>query len=469
MNNQLNLTLDTYKKILEHSQDEIFVTDAQGITIYCNPAFEKNYKVNRADILGTKFWMSDAAANYGDSPIPNVIEDHKTHQAIHQTKHGSKLVVTAIPVFDPSGNLEMIVENVRDITQLEAIKSDLDSTLSVVEKYKREVQAFRSHQLKEVDNVIGTSKAINKLIQVTQRVAPVDSSVLIQGESGTGKSMFAKLIHKSSPRSRGPFISVNCATIPHELLESELFGYSPGAFSGANPSGKTGLIELADGGTLFLDEIGELPLSQQVKLLELIQERKIKQIGSNTYKSVDIRILSATNQDLETLVASKTFREDLYYRLKVVALQIPSLRDRSEDIPMLCKHYLQQFDNKYRFTHTLSEDALKLLSHYNWPGNVRELQHVIEQLVVVTEEENIRPVHLPDYITRGLDVHAYPQNEHTTLLYSSLESRLDAFEKDILEEAFKDLKSSYKVAKALGISQSTCNRKLRRYGISKHP
>lgn len=471
MNNAAPLAIDTYKKILEHSKDEIFVTDSEGYTIYCNPAFEKNYNVNRQNIIGTKFWMSEYADFYGISPIPNVIEDHQTHQAVHKTMHGTKLVVTAIPVFDDTGKLEMIVENVRDITELEAIKSDLDTTLSVVEKYKREVQAYRNKQLQEVDHVIGFSPSMQKIMRLSQRIAPVNSIVLIQGESGTGKSMFAKLIHRSSARSKEPFISVNCATIPQELLESELFGYAPGAFSGANPSGKTGLIELADGGTLFLDEVGELPLNQQVKLLELIQERRIKQVGSNTYKTVDIRIISATNQNLEKLVQNKLFREDLYYRLKVVEIEIPPLRDRSSDIPMLCEHYLKQYDSKYKFSHRISLDALTYLKAYSWPGNVRELQHIIEQLVVTTESECIEANHLPGFMLNQTASEASiksnklltPLNKENTTLQQAIEET----EKNILSEAFLRLGSSYKVAKELGLSQSTCNRKLRKYGIEK--
>jgi len=298
----------------KYSHDEIFVTDSMGNTIYCNETFESNYGVKRSDIIGKKFWLLNDGDYLGECPIPEVINDKKNVTVVQQTKTGKKLVITATPVFDDNGDIEIIVENSRDITQLEQVKQDLEATKEVMAKYKKEVEELRRKELEVSNELILKSEKIKDLMKVIKRVAPVESSILILGESGTGKSVFAKYIHRISHFKGGPFITINCTTIPEHLLESELFGYAPGAFTGAKKEGKTGLVELADGGTLFLDEIGELPLTLQAKFLELIQERHFTPVGSVKPKNVNIRIISATNQNLSKLVVDKKFRESLMAR-----------------------------------------------------------------------------------------------------------------------------------------------------------
>ncbi len=469
MHKKINDRPNIYQHILDHSQDEIFVTDKEGYTIYCNEVFEKNYNVKRSDILGTRFWESEGAELGGPSPIPNVIKDHQVHTAVHKMANGKKLVITATPVFTESGALDIIVENVRDITALEKIQTDLDKTRGTLEKYKNEVQAFRKQNLKEVSDIVSKSDLMQSRLTLMERVASVDSNILLLGASGTGKSMFAKFIHQKSERSGGPFISLNCATIPEDLLESELYGYTSGAFTGAKERGKSGLVELADGGTLFLDEIGELPLSQQKKLLELIQERHFKPLGSNTYKSVDIRVISATNQNLSALVENKAFREDLYYRIKVVELEIPPLSERQDDIKGLIELNLRKFDTRYRFSHKISDKALAALCTYSWPGNVRELQHLIEQLVVTLSDYVIDLEHLPPYIFKTNHINEKSSEKVTSHIefdkVSSHKSEMETFEKQLLENFYNKFKSSYKVARALQMSQSTCIRKLTKYGL----
>ncbi|WP_432661906.1 sigma 54-interacting transcriptional regulator [Wukongibacter baidiensis] len=459
LKNSLDYDKHFYKKILDHSHDEIFVTDGKGISIYCNKAFEKHYGMERSQIIGKKSWYISDIGLCGESPIPLVIKHKKQITIEQETKIGKKLTITATPVFDNEGNIEIIVENSRDITELENIRKNLDETKKLVKKYKKEITLLREKELGTSNDIIYNSDKLKELMKFIERIANVDSTVLILGESGTGKSHIAKHIHQMSKRRDKPFITINCATIPEHLLESELFGYSPGAFTGAKKSGKTGLVELADGGTLFLDEIGELHSNLQAKFLELIQERHFTPIGEVKPQKIDVRIISATNRDLKKLVKEKKFREDLYYRLKVVEIEVPSLRERPEDIRALIYFFLNKFDKQYNFCHTISEECIKLLENYTWKGNIRELQHIIEQLVVTVSDTLIEPSHLPRYFHENGD----SQFNIGFDKLIPLDLAIETLEKELILKAYKELGSSYKVASALGISQSKASRKIRRY------
>jgi len=269
----------------------------------------------------------------------------------------------------------------------------------------------------------------------------------------------AKHIHKMSKRKDGPFIVINCAAIPDDLLETELFGYAPGTFTGADKNGKIGLIELANGGTLFLDEIGEIPIKLQAKLLHVLQEFKFSPVGGRESKKVDCRIIAATNQNLDKAVKEGNFREDLYYRLKVIEMEIPSLRERPEDILPLIYFFLNRFDKKYSSTHQFSQEALDMLIQYPWPGNIRELEHLIERLVITVQENIINPQDLPDAFHKNLD----DQFDIPFTTLAPLDLALEHVEKKLISKAYKQLGSSYKVAKKLNISQSKASRLIRKY------
>jgi PAS domain S-box-containing protein len=450
---------DFYKTILESSHDEIFVTDGEGTTLYCNKAFEKNYGMKRSEIIGKTVWHLSNNGYCSQSPIPIVIDKKKQITIDQKTSTGRKLVITATPVFNASGEIDIIVENCRDITEIDKIKYNLEKTKKQMELYKTEVENLRKKELNLKDELIYKSKKLKKIIDTIHRVSNIDATILLLGESGTGKTVIAKYIHKNSSRRNGPFITINCATISPSLFESELFGYVPGAFTGAHKNGKIGLVELANKGTLFLDEVGEIPLSLQSKLLELIQEHSFTPVGGIAPKLVDTRIISATNKNLSELVKDKFFREDLYYRLKVIDLYIPSLRERPDDLEALISYFLIKYNNKYNMNHEFSRESINILVKYPWPGNIRELQHIIEQIVITIPNKCIEPHDLPVYIYSNFISYSDSDSKELPLLDEALEE----VQKTIILKAYNDLKSSYKVAKVLGISQSRANRIIRKY------
>lgn len=305
------------------------------------------------------------------------------------------------------------------------------------------------------DQYLARSESMRECIELARKVSFADSTILILGETGTGKSALARYIHQISQRKDGPFHTINCAAIPDHLLESELFGYQAGAFTGANAKGKEGLIELADNGTLFLDEIAEIPVKLQAKILEVIQESRFFPVGGTKYKKVNIRIIAATNRDLEKMVIDRAFRRDLYYRLNVIEIQIPPLRERTEDIIPLAEYFLNKFDGRYNTSHSFARDILDIFKCHPWPGNIRELEHLVERLVLTVQETKILPRHLPKKMGR---------TENIMCSGSQMAiGPLDLIEKELIIKAYNQLGSSYKVARVLNISQSKANRKIRQY------
>jgi len=449
---------DFYKNILEASHDEIFVTDGKGVTIYCNKTFERNYGMSRSEIMGKNVWHLLNNGYCNQSPLPMVIENKKEVTIEQETGTGRKLVITATPVLDFNGEIEFIVENCRDITELERIKVKLEKTQKQMEIYKKEVENLRKSAFED-NQLIFNSDKLKSIMDLIKRLSNIDSTVLILGESGTGKTAIAKYIHENSSRKDGPFITINCGSISTQLLDSELFGYTSGSFTGAKKEGKIGLVELAEGGTLFLDEIGEIPLALQGKFLQLIQEKTFTPVGGIKPKKVDIRIISATNQDLGALVKNKTFREDLYYRLKVINIDIPPLRERKEDIEELTRFFLDKYNLRYNLYREISEETIEKLINYSWPGNIRELQHIIEQLVVTVPQKIIKPEYLPTYILEELLTTSTLDLAHI----ESYEAAIEDFERKLIKEAYDKYKSSYKIAENLGISQSKASRLVRKY------
>ena len=313
--------------------------------------------------------------------------------------------------------------------------------------------------------IIGRSPAIKRVFRLIEKVAPTESTVLILGESGTGKELVARAIHQKSRRKDGPFIPVNCGAIPEELLESELFGYEKGAFTGANRS-KPGRFELAHGGTIFLDEIAEMSPKLQVKLLRILQEKTIERLGSERSIPVNIRIIAATNRHLEKEVAEGRFREDLYFRLNVIPIKLPPLRERREDIPLLAEHFLQKFCEREEVpVKRLSEEALECLLSYSWPGNVRELENLMERLVILTEDEIIKREDLPEYLCK-------PPAVRINLLEDfppeglDLQETLKEMEKSLILKALEasgGVKS--KAAQLLRLNRTTLIEKMKRLGL----
>ncbi|MDX5701775.1 sigma 54-interacting transcriptional regulator, partial [Clostridioides difficile] len=381
MNLNLELDLEFYQKILEASHDEICVSDDKGIIIYCNKAFEENYGLKKEDILGKNVSFLEDSGYSTKSPIPIVLKTKTKFSLEQDTQAGKKLIITATPIFDENGNLEFTVENCRDITELNNIKNKLEDTKKQVKKYKSEVETLYRTALRIEDTVIMDGIVMRPIINTVNHVSKTDVSVLLLGESGTGKSSLARYIHHNSNRSNGPFITINCATISPQLLESELFGYTSGAFTGASTKGKVGLVELANGGTLFLDEIGDIPQNLQAKFLQLIQDRTFTPVGSLKNKKVDIRIISATNADLVSKVKEKKFREDLYYRLNVIEIKLPPLRERRDNLVEIIKYYFNRYSSDFNLNKTISKEAMDAIANYGFPGNIRELQNIIQKIL----------------------------------------------------------------------------------------
>ncbi|NPB07197.1 MAG: GAF domain-containing protein [Aquificae bacterium] len=331
-------------------------------------------------------------------------------------------------------------------SQVERERESLES-----EKKALEFELKRLYDRLEVEGLVGRSKAVTQLLEVIHRVAPTNATVLIRGESGVGKELVAKAIHYLSPRADKPFVTVNCAAIPESLLEAELFGYEKGAFTGAYSS-KKGKFELADGGTLFLDEIGDLPLSLQAKLLRALQEKEIEPLGSGKTVKVDVRIVAATNRDLEALVKEGKFREDLYYRLNVVPVFVPPLRERKEDIPALVKYFLDQLKREYKKQVEVSPEVMEAFMRYHWPGNVRELRNVLERMVILDRDGVLGADDLPPELRSG-------SAELPLSTVKEAEIRL-------IEQALRKHNFVIKeAAKELGLTPRQLSYRIKKYGI----
>ena len=323
-----------FRMMLEHVHDEIFITDHTGRTLYCNAAIERFYNVRRSDVIGADCEYLVRNKILKVSPVAETIKTREGMTCTLHTADGSKMIVTSTqPILDADGNVQFVVGNTRDITEIERLKIDLTLSQQQLNQYKRELE-----NLKKGNHIIAVSPQSHAVKNMIEHIAPLDASVLLTGESGTGKSMYARYLHDCSNRCSGPFVSINCAAIPDALAESELFGYVGGAFTGARAKGKKGLIEQADGGTLFLDEIGDLSPLLQSKLLNVLQEHHLTPVGSVAQRHVDVRLISATNHDLEACIERKEFRSDLYYRIKVVNIDIPPLRCRAEDISVMIRY-----------------------------------------------------------------------------------------------------------------------------------
>ncbi|MDD2216585.1 MAG: sigma 54-interacting transcriptional regulator [Eubacteriales bacterium] len=340
---------------------------------------------------------------------------------------------------------------------MNSLKSNPNSRLSSVDKNTQTKQ-----QQSLINLLTAYSPNMQKIITLITQISIVDSTVLLQGPSGVGKSLISKIIHDNSLRKGKPFITIDCATLPPPLLESELFGYEGGSFTGAEKKGKTGFIELANCGTLFLDEISELPLGLQAKLLRVLQNREIFKVGGNKPIPVDIRIISATNRNLSKLVKQKLFRNDLYYRLKVIPITIPSLQERKEDIIPLTNLFIDQFNENYGFQKTLHPAVYEQILDYSWPGNIRELENAIEYMIVTSKKDTIDPSALQAFIKDSPSSNTVNMTVFTGLTLSEAK---DNFEKQLLLDVMSKTKSTLEMANLLGLDRSNITRKLNKYNI----
>ena len=450
-------------RIIDSSYDGIFLTDADGGILYCNDAFLKISGLNWERMKGRRLQDLTENGEIPDACSPDVIKSHKPTTKVIDYYHGVSALVTSIPIFDESSRLVRVFSNVRDITELVNIREQLKSSTDLNEEYRRLL--WQAEQTGRDSNYIVVSPVMENIFKLATRVAQVSSPVLIQGESGVGKDVLARFIHDSGEAAeKRPFIQINCGAIPETLLESELFGYEAGAFTGASKKGKAGLIELANNGTLFLDEIGEMPLPLQVKLLDVLQTNKMYRLGGTKTVETRARVIAATNTDLEKRIEEGRFRRDLFYRLNVIPIHIPALRERREDIVPMILHFLEQNNRKYNMNKKISPQAVDVLTHYGWPGNVRELRNIIEHMTVLAEGDTIDEKCVPLSVARAAGKSLFIE---TPDYFSSFNLREinDVVEKAVIEKALAAFGSMRNTAAHLGIDLSTLVRKKRRYNL----
>ncbi len=449
--------------MVENSYDALAIQDGESRLLLLNPAFERVMGLKNSEILGRKVRDLVREGVTDTSASLKVIETGTAQTVIINTRAGRQVLSTGVPVFDQEGKIKRIYCNLRDVTDLNRLKEKYEQSEKLMSKYLIELQEVK--RLKTMQSqFIARSKKMKQIMEIAYRVARFDTSVLILGESGVGKDLIARIIHEASQRKEtGTFVKINCGAIPGELLESELFGYATGAFTGARREGKAGYLEIADKGTLFLDEIGDLPLNLQVKLLSVIHDQEVVRVGDTRAKKVDTRIIAATNRDLEAMLRKGEFRDDLYYRLSVVPIWIPPLRERKEEIPFLLAHFLERYNKKYGLQLQFSKEIVDALSEYKWPGNVRELANLVEHLVVVTNGPFIRPEHLPP---KYLSLREKSQEDLSGL--KSLQEEMKKFESRVVKTVLSQSKTREEAAHRLGISLSTLARRMRSVRDDRH-
>lgn len=451
--------MDQMNTILETSFDGIFLTDRFGKILRINPAFLRIIESTEDEILDKSIDELTVSGLFEKPLSLQKILEGEPVTTYQELKTGKSVLITSSPVINATSKISLVVHNVRDITELNSLQRRLEQEARISRHYKDELS-----RIKSLNRFVFKSKTSRAMIEAVLRVAKVDVTVLLQGESGVGKEVIAEILHENSSRKGKLMVSLNCAAIPENLLESELFGYEPGAFSGAAKGGKIGLFEMADGGTLFLDEIAELPVALQPKLLRTLEKREIMKVGGRKPRKVDVRIIAATNRDLQEMVAEKTFRKDLYFRLNIIPILIPTLSQRKDEIPELVAQFLEDFNSKYGFSKQFSSGVLKQFIEYEWPGNIRELKNYIERTIITSPES---------YITSIGDINAMHGaiNElpgetgsgatHETRLKPALEN----LEKDIIKEALENSDTTREAAGRIGISQPSLIRKASKYGI----
>lgn len=442
------------EQLLPLCSDAVTMINQKGIVLYWNEGAEEIYRISKEKIIGEK--ISDFFQPKDLMVLRLLDHPYVVKGVYHNPRFGTHVVINASPVFDREGELIGAISVEQNITKLVKLNEELDQTsLQLNQLTNKKNQRDPAHPF---STIRGSSKKLHDIIKLADKVATTDATILITGESGVGKELFSRAIHSSSHREEMPFIPINCGAIPDALFESELFGYEAGAFTGASNQGKKGKLELANEGTLFLDEIGELPLEMQVKLLRALQEQEFYRVGGTDKVKVDVRIIAATNQDLEQQMAKGLFREDLFYRLNVFSIHIPALRERPEDIIELIQMFLIEFSSKYhKSIASLSEDVLSSFLQNDWPGNVRQLRNMIERYVILYDEDSTGENSFQKMKTKQVSM--------TPL--DSLQQEKEELEKEWICEALRSNGGNKSAAaRKLEMSRATLYQKMKRYKLS---
>lgn len=452
-----------FRKIVESSYDGIYLTDGEGNTLFVNQAYEDLTGLSIRKLEGKNMRDLVKEGIFDSSGSLEAIRRREKVTISQKLMNGKVIFVTSSPVFNEHGNLIYVVTNVRDMRELERLEQEFASTKKLAEKYKLELEILKEKDQKEA---LSKNRDMLNLMKLLETTAKFDTSILLEGETGTGKTYLAKKIHEYSPRSQKQFIEVNCGAIPKNLMESELFGYERGAFTGADKHGKAGLFEQANHSTLFLDEISELPLELQVKLLKVLETGYVVRVGGTQPIPIDVRIITASNKSIKAMVETQTFRRDLYYRINVVKVKIPPIRDRKEDIVMIALHFLKYFNDIYHLQKRISEEVFQCFTDYSWPGNIREIKNIVEQLVVISQEDEIKKSILPKELVEEVEKNMQFKSEKLCngcmdkYFKMNLKEATNEFQLQLITKLMNELRSQREVAKKLEVNPSTITRKL---------
>lgn len=419
-----------------------------------NKASEDMLGVTSADVLGRDV-RDLVREGYWDSSVILLVLEKKRATTILQTSwKGTKILTTGVPILDDKGDIKFVLVNDRDVSLIKMLKENLEAENMPPSLFRCDLDELGVDR-KVLESIVFSSRCMEEVIQTAVRAAKFNITVLITGNSGVGKSLIASLIHQLSPQKNGPFIDLNCGALTPSLLESELFGYEPGAFTGAAAKGKKGLLESADGGILFLDEIGEMDRNLQVKLLKFLETRTFFKVGSNEPRTIDTRIIAATNQNLGEMIQKGAFRKDLFFRLNEISIHIPPLSERKNEIEQLALYFLDKLNAKFKTNKSLSRKAINCLKRYTFPGNVRELENLLKRLITLTDEDEINVCDFPKNMLSECHEPDIPGED------ASLKDQTSAFENQLIIAHMKKYGSQRRAAKALKINQSTLSRKLK--------
>ena len=446
---------DILEALNTHYCESIFITDGEGKIIFVNQLGAERMGTERDKLMGRNVNDLVSEGMYEKSTTLAAIETKQDVVGTLNPDDEKSSVSHSVPVLDADGNVIMVVTNNMNKEHSREWEEILKRERQVSERLRRELDNLRDQ---EEEPLIAQSEGMQRIYSMISVIAPTDSNVIILGESGTGKDVMARYIHEHSQRSDKAFISINCAALPEQLLESELFGYEGGAFTGALSKGKIGLFEAASGGTIFLDEIGEMPLTLQSKLLRALENHEIRRVGGVKNIPIDARIICATNASLQDMIKEKAFREDLYYRLSVFTLNLPPLRDRKEDIIPLAEVFLKKLNQKYGTDKIFADISIDTMKRHNWPGNIRELRNVVERIFVVSKGREL--IFTP---TPTADLEQIPGEKSSVVNigeYGSLKEYMDEMERLYIAQVMDECNGSVnETAKRLGIHRSVLYRK----------
>lgn len=450
-----------YKLMVEYLGEEIFVSDAKGNAMFINKASSDTIGLPREEIIGKNVTELETEGYFAPSCTLEVLRQKKTVNMLQYLKNGGVVLATGVPVFDDNNEkIEMVISTSKDVDAINKLLNKVENQEREIIEKESEIGDLRMELFNKV-GFVSADEATRILKNTIIKVAPTDVTVLVEGETGVGKEVVVKSIHQFSKRKDKPLVKINCGLIPSNLIEAELFGYEKGAFTGADQAGKKGKVELANQGTLFLDEIGEMPLDMQVKLLEFLQDNTYTRVGGTKRIKVDTRVITATNRNLQEMCEKGSFRKDLYYRLNIMPLKVPPLRERTDDIEILAKHFIELYNTKYNEYKVYEEGAFDFLKTRDWPGNIREFEHVIERAYIISESNVISIGELCESVVGNIEVSL--KNPINCNAIVPLKEAKNEIERQILVKACEKYDTTYKIADALKVDQSTVVKLLKKH------